>query len=198
MESKEVCERQPDRRTRILVEAKRLFLRHGYIETTTDMIVAASGGSKREIYRLFGGKRALFQRAVEDLSCEVLASLRAEDPETTEQLDLEVFARRYIDRLLNPKILSLRRLVITEVQRVPEVAEVFLNSGPRQMHGYVAGLIERSGVVLPAGVSSTDAARLFLGALTADLQLRALLGQEPSVHERHRIATAAVAVLMRK
>jgi AcrR family transcriptional regulator len=56
-----------DRRTVILREAKRLFVRDGYSGTSLDAVAAASGVTKPVVYDHFPSKRALYYALMREL-----------------------------------------------------------------------------------------------------------------------------------
>jgi len=66
------------REQQLLKVAKRLFLRNGYLKTTTAAIARAAGITEPILYRHFRGKRDIFLRA--------LSELRAEEEKRWEQL----------------------------------------------------------------------------------------------------------------
>jgi AcrR family transcriptional regulator len=59
-------ERARQRLEATIVEARRLFLEHGYVATTVESIGAAVGVSTATIYKTYGGKAGLVRRLCED------------------------------------------------------------------------------------------------------------------------------------
>ena len=49
----------------ILEAAKNLFLKHGYAQTSLEMIIAEAGGSRRSIYNEFGNKQGLLTSVIQ-------------------------------------------------------------------------------------------------------------------------------------
>ncbi|HKO90905.1 MAG TPA: helix-turn-helix domain-containing protein [Polyangiaceae bacterium] len=62
----------------VLDQVMRLFWQQGYQATSLDDLMRATGLSKQSIYGAFGGKRALFLKALELYRCQRLPALRAQ------------------------------------------------------------------------------------------------------------------------
>ena len=70
---------------RILAEARRLFAKHGYAQTSAEQIVAAAGVTRGALYHHFDGKKGLFRAVVEKIQAEInqrveAAVVRGHDP----------------------------------------------------------------------------------------------------------------------
>ncbi|HEY8466987.1 MAG TPA: TetR/AcrR family transcriptional regulator [Solirubrobacterales bacterium] len=125
--------RSPAKREAILDAATDLFLRGGYLGTTVDQIAARAGVAKQTVYEHFGGKEALFNeivlRTIDQVGrpfFELIAD--TEDGEDVESW-LRDLARRLVRVVREPRLLELRRLVIAEVGRFPELGRVFAERG---------------------------------------------------------------------
>jgi TetR/AcrR family transcriptional repressor of mexJK operon len=116
--------------------ATALFLQRGYPGTSVDQIAARAAVSKPTVYRFFAGKEQLFAEIV-------LGTLdRAGDPfraelvslAHTEQLeaDLRQLARRYLQTVMQPRVLQLRRLVIGAAAELPPLARAYYERAPEQ------------------------------------------------------------------
>lgn len=136
-----------DRRRAAIVEAAtRLFLRHGYQGTSVDEIAAHAAASKQTVYKQFGDKEQLFRAIVEGLSASVeefTAELTGTFDDLSDPVDvavaLEDFARRYIAFTVRTPVIAVRRLVIGEATRFPELARDYFQRVPRYFLGVVAG-----------------------------------------------------------
>jgi TetR/AcrR family transcriptional repressor of mexJK operon len=122
------------RKRRAIVEAATgAFLAGGYRGTSMDEIAAAAGVSKQTVYKQFVDKQRLF---VEIVTGTVAV---AGDPvhdevgglPATEDLaaDLRALARRQLELVMRPQVLRLRRLVISEAARFPELGAAFYEHG---------------------------------------------------------------------
>src|SRR5919198_2693235 len=125
--------------------ATTLFLRKGYLGTSMDEVAALARVSKQTVYTHFDDKEQLFTdlvlsntERVEEFVDEMTALLdRASDPER----DLGELARRYLDTVVRPQVLQLRRLVIGEAARFPDLARTYHERVPERMVGALsAGL----------------------------------------------------------
>ena len=184
------------RREALIEAATRLFLARGFESTTLDLIVAEGGGSRREIYRFFGGKEELFESVVESVCDEILSFL--DDTDFSGQTPAEALTtigRAYLSTLLHPRTLALYRAVMSEAPRAPRVAKLFFRAGPketkRRLSAYLAQCRRQGLLEIP---DSDFAASQFVGLITADLHIRAALdpAYRPTQQEQERNVAAAV------
>ena len=119
--------------------ALKVFLEHGYANTSIDMILAEAVVSRQTLYRYFKGKEPLFLAVVADILNEVLAAItdamREADLEHSDDLetDLVQVGRAWLRIMLQPDVLALRRLVIGEAARLPHLAAAWNDHGPGQV-----------------------------------------------------------------
>lgn len=132
------------KREAALLAAERQFLSTGYESVTMDSIAKECGVAKQTLYSHFGSKRALF---LELVTAKTVAARRAVP--TPPAFDASADARPTLRALLvaqltavmAPDVLSLRRLVIGELQRSPELAAALYEQGPRRAITKLAALI---------------------------------------------------------
>jgi TetR/AcrR family transcriptional repressor of mexJK operon len=98
-----------------------------------DDVAAAAGVSKQTIYTHFESKEKLFAdlvlanaERVEDFVATLAPSLTAGDLEPA----LRQLARRYLHLVMRPDVLRLRRLVLGEAARFPDLARTYYESVP--------------------------------------------------------------------
>jgi TetR/AcrR family transcriptional regulator, mexJK operon transcriptional repressor len=120
----------------IIAAASTLFLRHGYLGTSMDDIAALAGVSKQTVYTHFADKAKLFAeliRATIDRADEFVQTPQTalQDNDDLEQ-DLRELARRYIASVLQPQVLQLRRLIIGEAGRFPDLARTYHERVPQR------------------------------------------------------------------
>lgn len=124
------------KRRAILVAAESAFLAARYDSVTMDEIAEASGVSKQTVYTHFGTKDQLFVELVtamtRDAGDAVLAESVAPDTATEIGAVLERMLGHQLDLVLSPRLVRLRRLVISEVPRFPELARAVFEQGPRR------------------------------------------------------------------
>src|SRR4051812_39252856 len=78
--------RKADRKRQLLEHAKRLFVTHGYQNTTTEKIAAAAGVSEPVLHRHFDSKKALFIEVLQDIRKATLERWHAEAGPLTDPL----------------------------------------------------------------------------------------------------------------
>lgn len=134
--------RSARKRQAILDAARSVFLRKGYGGASMDEVAALAAVSKQTVYKHFADKRRLFEAiitgdigATESLTHDMLASLSASD---NLEHDLRQFARRHIDEVTQPHLIQLRRIIIAEADRFPELAKTWFANGPERAHATMA------------------------------------------------------------
>ncbi len=129
--------RSERRRQAIIQAATEVFLRHGYLGATTDEVAARASVSKQTLYKHFGDKQRLFAEIILDttgqlvdgLSNAVASTLQdAQDAQDVRKA-LRELADGFLRGLLQPDVLRLRRLVIAEADRFPEVGRAWFDRG---------------------------------------------------------------------
>ena len=114
--------------------AAAVFLEKGYQGTSMDEIAAAAQVSKQTIYTHFANKEELFadlvlgnvERVDEFVSTMVRTVEDAGDIES----GIQELARRYIRLVVRSDVLRLRRLVLGEVGRFPDLARTYYERVP--------------------------------------------------------------------
>jgi len=122
------------RRQAIIQAATEVFLGHGYLGATTDQVAARASVSKQTLYKHFADKQHLFAEVILDTTVHVadglsdaVASTLHDPPDVRKALhDL---ADGWLRGLLQPDVLRLRRLVIAEADRFPEVGKAWFDHG---------------------------------------------------------------------
>jgi TetR/AcrR family transcriptional repressor of mexJK operon len=127
---------RPDKRHAIIDAAKEVFLRQGFTDTSVDVIAAEAGVSKQTVYNHFGDKTKLFTAVIEAAQEEAasaaeerFAAFFRESGDL--EVDLRAAARIWTDLVLAPEVAGLRRVIIAEQWRHPEIAAEW--SRPRTM-----------------------------------------------------------------
>ena len=131
----------------ILDAAIQVFLKSSYLGANMDEIAALSEVSKQTVYKHFSSKEALFVEIVTSMTDAASATVHNEIPEIIDDMDiagfLQMYAYRQLTVVLTPKLMQLRRLVIGEVARFPELAKVLYERGPQRAIAALAKTFER-------------------------------------------------------
>ena len=203
-EEREKQGRSAQKRRAILDAATEVFLQKGYLATSMDEIAALAAVSKQTVYKNFPGKETLFVEIVSSVTNRASDRVHGEMPGLAEGEDIAEYLRRYAYRqltvVLTPRVMQLRRLVIGEVGRFPELARALFDGGPRRAMAVLAVLFER---LTDRGLLAIDnpavAASQFNWLIMGEPLNRAmLLGDEaiPKPAELRRHAAAGVRVFL--
>ena len=126
--------RSERQRQAIVRAATEVFLRHGYRGATTDAVAARAAVSKQTVYKHFADKERLFAEVILETTLEVSEALASAVAGTLDDARdvrpaLRGLADSFLQSLLQPEVLRLRRLVIAEADRFPEVASAWFERG---------------------------------------------------------------------
>jgi TetR/AcrR family transcriptional regulator, mexJK operon transcriptional repressor len=139
--------RSAKKRHAILAAATEIFLRDGYLGTSMDDIAAISGVSKQTVYKHFASKEALFIEIVTSMTGDAGDSVHTDPPEIGAGFNVRAYlldyAQRQLTVVLTPRLMQLRRLVIGEVGRFPDLARVLYERGPNRAMTALAVTFER-------------------------------------------------------
>jgi TetR/AcrR family transcriptional repressor of mexJK operon len=196
------------KRKSIIDAATRLFLRDGYRSTSMEQVAADAAVSKQTVYKHFADKEQLFRAIVlgvtansEAIIRELTDALREEEVTTAADLrtSLEDLARRYLDLVLKPNVLSLRQLVIAEAEMFPDLARTYYEQAPSRGIEVIAGALgtfaERDLLKVPdTGLAAAHFAYLTLGIPQDKAQF--VPGQRLRPADRDRFAREAVRVFL--
>src|SRR3712207_2267923 len=131
----------------ILDAALAVFLRHGYPGASMDEVAARAGVSKVTVYNHFSDKERLFVAVVTGAIAEAEARTRPLVDALAEsanlERDLRAFARQHVADVTQPHLIQLRRMIIAEATRFPELARAWHRAGPERAHATLSGQIER-------------------------------------------------------
>ena len=192
------------KRSAILEAGTELFLRNGYLGTSMDEIAALARVSKQTVYKHFADKQSLFSAivtaAVDTAGDRVLEDATALGDSEDLAADLRAFARGQLGRVMQPRLMQLRRLVIGEANRFPELGRAFFERGAGRSMAALAGAFERLTArgLLHADDPELAAAHFNWLVMAAPVNRAMLLGDEaiPGPAELDRFADGAVRVFL--
>ncbi|MAM61882.1 TetR/AcrR family transcriptional regulator [Maritimibacter sp. UBA3975] len=165
-------------RERILAAAQDVFLAEGYHGTAMDVVTQAAGVSKQTVYAHFPSKEALFRDVIASMTAGAVAAHRARVGDFTGQQPvadfLEHYAREQLAIVLTPRLMALRRLVIGEANRFPDLGRHLFDTGPGASLERLTQAMEGYGAQGDIVVSQPhEAAKLFnwmvMGGPTAEI-----------------------------
>jgi TetR/AcrR family transcriptional repressor of mexJK operon len=121
-------------RQAIIQAATEVFLRHGYLGATMDEVAARASVSKQTVYKQFQDKQHLFAEIILGKTVEVVDRLSEAVMDTLQDAQdarnaLRDLADGFLRGLLQPDVLRLRRLVIAEADRFPEIGRAWYDRG---------------------------------------------------------------------
>ena len=193
------------RKRRVILEAATtVFLRNGYVGTSMDEIAALARVSKQTVYKHFADKESLFTAIV------AAAVDAAGDPVTEEATalaysddvaaDLKALARDQLGKVLQPHLMQLRRLVIGEAGRFPELGRAFYERGAGRTMATLAESFERLTArgLLKAPDPQLAAAHFNWLVMAAPVNRTMLLGDDaiPTAAELDRYAEGGVTAFL--
>jgi TetR/AcrR family transcriptional repressor of mexJK operon len=192
-------ERGSDRRHREIREAAiAIFLANGYEGATMEDIAVHAGVSKQTVYKHFTDKQHLFADIVLSTTddMDALVGLIADGLAETSDLakDLEHLAHTFLRALMEPRVLQLRRLVISSADRFPEIATAWYERGFERALGALSrsfqSLADRD---LLAIDSAATAAEHFVGMLFWIPVNKAMFTGDDNYAATHDLASVAQA-----
>lgn len=134
-------------RAALLEAATQHFLEHGYLGTNLDDVAHRAGVAKRTIYNVVGDKEALFRSVLaeatdtaEHYSSEVVATLGTSADVGTELHDAGLRLARAV---LGGPVVAIRRLLIAEARRFPELAQDYYRRAPGRVMDALADALRR-------------------------------------------------------
>lgn len=188
----------------ILRAAAEVFLTKGYAGTSMDDIAKLAVVSKQTVYKHFTDKEALFAEIIlattdqVDEVVRLVADVPAGTPAELSKV-LDRLARSFLDTLMRPEVLDLRRLVIANADRFPDISRTWYERGFERVLITLSGSFQR---LADQGLLRMDdpllAAHHFTGLLLWIPLNKAMFTADGrwSAAERDRYADSAVRVFL--
>ncbi len=124
------------KRRAILDAATEVFLTQGFAGSSMDSIAAAAQVSKPTVYNHFDDKQQLFEQIVNDLVAVITQPFYEQIVNLSEDGDLanrlRDLATLLLKGVMQPTNLRLRRLVIGEAGRFPDLGRAYEQHGPER------------------------------------------------------------------
>jgi len=136
------------RKRRSIVDAAReVFMERGYAGASMDAIAAAAGVSKPTVYNHFADKQQLFAQMLSDTIDELTQSFYEQVVDQPKNVDVRDYlrdlARLLLKAVMQPQNLRLRRLVIAEAGRFPELGRMYEEKAPDRAIAAVTEALKR-------------------------------------------------------
>lgn len=126
--------RSARKRRAILDAATQVFLAEGFAGASMDAIARAAGVSKPTVYNHFADKQELFEQIVNDLVAVITQPFYEQIVNLSDDGDLAQRLRELggllLKGVMQPTNLRLRRLVIGEASRFPDLGRAYERQGP--------------------------------------------------------------------
>lgn len=121
-------------RARIISAASDVFLAEGFLGATMDQIAARADVSVQTIYSRFSSKETLFEEVVGALAGGAAQKIGREVDDLPAGASAEdwllSFGNEQLKAVLTPRLMQLRRMVIGESARFPELGVALYRQGP--------------------------------------------------------------------
>jgi TetR/AcrR family transcriptional repressor of mexJK operon len=169
-----------------------------------DQVAALAAVSKQTVYKNFEDKEHLFRAVLTDITetADSFASEAVDSLQQTDDLtaDLRHLARRYLSTVMQPHVLQLRRLIISEASRFPELGRSYYQRGPQRVLAALASsfdkLAERGWLRFEDPLLAANHFAFLVLAIPLDRALVCGDAAVPDTAEIERLADSAVSVFL--
>lgn len=131
------------KRAAILAAALPVFMQGGYLAASMDEIAERAQVAKQTVYKQFTDKATLFRHVVASTVGPIQQSFHSLVEESAKESDvaneLRYLARRLVGIVTSAEVVQLRRVIIAEVDRFPDITLQWYELGPKQTLVMLAG-----------------------------------------------------------
>jgi TetR/AcrR family transcriptional regulator, mexJK operon transcriptional repressor len=184
----------------LLTTAKKVFLEQGYDRASMDLIATEAGVSKATLYVYFENKEALLFTLISEECRHGGPGPLLDAPQKIDDIQaaLRSIARNFTKLFLSESSLGIYQLVMANASHFPEIAEIFMNAGPRQQQREVAAFLR---LAIEKGLLQIDnvdlAVKQFLSLVQGDLPINwALSMKRPEESEYDALIEGGVRVFL--
>lgn len=189
-----------EKREAILDSARDAFAEHGYEGASMSAITRAAGVSKATVYHHYHSKAELFGAFVERECGRMLAQNLGDGqmPEGGTAETLQAIGTGMVDLITSPVCLMIDRVVTSEAEAFPELAEAFYAAGPQQAISRLAGWLTAQAKAGALAVDDPEfAADQFFTLVQSSIYYRARLRLwHASPQDVAKVVDAAVAMFL--
>lgn len=133
-------------REKILSAAEEVFLSNGFLGANMDTVADLAGVSKQTVYAHCKSKEALFVQVVERITGGAVHDIGEDTENNFEGVSAEQFfldaATQQLLVVMTPRLMRLRRMVIGEVERFPDLGRSLYENGVGQSVARYARAVE--------------------------------------------------------
>ncbi len=185
-----------DKAEQILQGALPEFLKNGYARTSMDKVAQSAGVSKQTLYSHFTDKEGLFTALVQRMACEKFRLVWSKPLKGDPKIVLTELARRILQEIDDPDYLSFVRLIMTESETRPDLAQLFLkNVAQPALTIFTRYLQEHPELKIP---DEEATARIFVGTLIHHLVTQRMLhGEALMPMDKERLIEALIDFIIR-
>ncbi|WP_217577803.1 TetR/AcrR family transcriptional regulator [Mesorhizobium sp. GbtcB19] len=145
---KNAVETRSARKDREIIEAATAaFIAKGYDGTSMEEIATRASASKQTVYKHFTDKETLFAEVVESTASQTNDVVESVTMLLSEanflEGGLQQLARRLTATLMNDELLRLRRLIIANADRMPQLGRSWYDKGFERMLASVAACFQK-------------------------------------------------------
>jgi AcrR family transcriptional regulator len=149
----------PAKQRQILDGARQVFLEVGFERACMDHIAARAEVSKATIYNHFHDKKELFLACIREYTREKREAVAAQlgSPSGDVEQHLQRFGETLLRFLTTDDALALRRIILADTPRFPELGQALYDEGPLAMRHRLAAYLQEQA---DAGALRLEDARL--------------------------------------
>jgi TetR/AcrR family transcriptional regulator, mexJK operon transcriptional repressor len=172
---------------KILDIATALFLSRGFGATSIEAVASRARISKRTFYHRFRDKGELYRAVVRRMLQHWLPEFEAAfDAPATLDILLERSATRMLALALSPEALALRRLLLAEAERFPELVEIAIEQGATRAIERIAALLEEERRAGRVALDDCRFAAMQFQEMVLSIPLRRAMGFGTPLSEEER------------
>ncbi|OQW53614.1 MAG: TetR family transcriptional regulator [Proteobacteria bacterium SG_bin9] len=170
-----------DTRALIVAAARKDFASSGYAATGMESVAKSAGVSTKTLYRLIPNKAALFEAVITEGLDRFAARIRLR---ACDNDDLEAGLREaliaYGELILDHTVLATQRMILSESDTFPEIAETFYNKAIKRTESTLANWLKaQADRGLIKIENAAEAAGMLLGMLAFQPQRAVMFGHTP-------------------
>lgn len=169
--------RSEQKRQAIVEAARATFMDKGFDGASMDMIAETANVSKRTVYNHYSSKESLFGDVMLGM-CQAKKEMMILEFSPSDDIAqvLKEFGSNFVGGIFDPDGMALMRILVSHLDRFPELGQAFFDNGPQEV---IDGVADYFTIQTKAGLMRIDkpqeAAGSFLTSLHGELFLKMLV-----------------------